>query len=117
MHILIGKIKCCFCGKKDGLISSVPDYDTYGSVGFRYYYHRECLMLVEMNPEKFGHRAVDKAIFITEREKYALEVNETIAEDFKDKVEKLQRNSLERMMPKSTKPVKPAPPPKRIVGP
>jgi len=102
MALILGKIKCCFCNKKDGVITSVCSYGSYGDgdVDGRIFYHEECLQLIEAEPEKFGHRSMDKAIDINSRKKRCNNhFNNNIITNFKKKVEKLNSDSFERMMP------------------
>jgi hypothetical protein len=99
MAIIIGKVKCRFCKEKDGVIHSVCEHGIYGEVGQRIYYHPECLEMVQMDPEKFGHRMIDMAIKIEEQRKECIEdYNNHIVEEYKKKVEKLHRHHFERMM-------------------
>lgn len=100
MAWVIGKIKCYFCSAKGGLFHSVHDYGIYGDVGGRIFYHPECLEMVEVDPEKFGHILTDKAIHIHELKERNIKVNEGLEEVLKNKVEKLHRFNFERMMPK-----------------
>jgi len=100
MAVILGKVKCYFCGQKDGVFRSVCKYGCYGDVGKRYFYHQECLEMVERDPEKFGHRMMDKAIHINDLQIRCRKFNNDIEEKFKKKVEKLHRNNFERMMPK-----------------
>ncbi len=100
MHIF-GKIECCFCGKKDGVIHSVCEYGIYGGVGKRRFYHPECMEMVEIDPEKFGHKLIDIAIHINDLRKQNIEkCNRSIVKRFNKKVEQLHQNNFERMMPK-----------------
>ena len=86
MAIILGKIKCCFCGIKDGLIHSVCDHGIYGDIGKRIFYHPECLQMVELNPEKFGHIMIDKAINIGDLRKENINgCNEQLHEKFQKK--------------------------------
>jgi hypothetical protein len=95
------KPKCVFCGKKGGILHSVHAYGMYGDIGKRHFYHDECLQLIECEPEKFGHKVVDMALYINElKEQCISRVNSKIAKEFKEKVETLQAKSFERMMPK-----------------
>lgn len=104
MALIIGKIKCCFCKEKDGWIHSVCDYGIYGAVGRRIFYHPECLEMVEIEPEKFGHIMMDKAININDLRKQNInECNSNLVENFKKKVEKLHTNHFERMIPRRWK--------------
>ncbi len=98
--IVLGKIKCYFCGIKDGLIHSVCAHGIYGEVGKRIFYHPECLQMVEVNPEKFGHRMMDKAIHIEDLRKESIKCNKELHAEFQEKVDTLHRNHFERMMPK-----------------
>ena len=100
MVLMLGKIKCCFCNKKDGILTSVCDYGYYGDVGGRIFYHEECLQLIEAEPEKFGHQMMDKAIDINSRKKTCrTNCNDNIISNFKEKVSKLNASNFERMMP------------------
>jgi len=100
MAFTIGKLKCYFCQGKNGLLHSVCEYGIYGGVSSRIFYHPECLELVEINPEKFGHKVMDKALHIIElRELCIKQCNNNIIEVFNKKVEKLNTNHFERMMP------------------
>jgi hypothetical protein len=102
MAIVIGKVKCCFCEKKGGVIESVHAYGTYGEVGKRIFYHVECLEMTETYPEVWGHRAVDMALHIHELRKQNIEFNDKIIPGFKEKMEELQQHHFERMMPRKT---------------
>lgn len=100
MAFTIGKIKCCFCEEKDGIIHSVCAYGIYGDIGKRIFYHPECLEMIEIEPEKFGHIMMDKAININDLRKMNIKkCNDSIIEIFKKKVEKLNSNHFERMIP------------------
>jgi hypothetical protein len=100
MSFIIGKIKCCFCGGKDGVIHSVCDYGIYGDVGKRIFYHSECLEMVETQCEKAGHIMMDKAINIGDLRKQNIKnYNDNIYEEFQKKIKTLHRNHFERMMP------------------
>ena len=96
---IFGKIKCCFCSQTDGIIESVCDHGLYGDVGGRIFYHHQCLEMVEMTPEKFGHIIADRAININDLRKECLKFNDDIPKLFQQRVEKLQRNHFERMLP------------------
>ena len=102
MALIIGRIKCCFCGKKDGVIHSVHAYGIYADdISKRYYYHSECLELVEMYPEQHGHKLIDLAIEISDRKAENIEkTNSKIIPNHVKKIEKLNTNHFERMMPK-----------------
>jgi hypothetical protein len=101
MAVTIGRLKCCLCGKKTGILKSVHQYGEYGGVGGRHHYHQECLELVEMYPEKYGHRITDMAININDLHKDNDErFNSHIIENYKKQVEKLKKTNFERMMPK-----------------
>ena len=101
MGFVVGKLKCCFCKAKEGILQSVHTHDIYGDVGRRIYYHQECLEIVEVEPQKFSHRTVDKAIQINDLRKANEEhYNSKIIEKYKKKVESLQKSNFERMMPK-----------------
>ena len=100
MALIIGKIKCCFCKEKGGWIHSVHQYGIYGDVGGRIFYHPECLEMVEIDPEKFGHTMMDKAIQINDLRKSNIrDYNNDLVDNFKKKVEKLHANHFERMIP------------------
>ncbi len=101
MAIILGKIKCYFCKEKAGFMHSVQDYGIYGAVGSRTFYHPECLEMVEIDPEKFGHKWVDKAININDLFKQNREkCNIDLVKNFKKKIDKLHQNHFERMMPR-----------------
>ena len=101
MALILGKVKCFFCNDKDGVIHSVCNYGIYGGARQRTFYHLECLELVETYPETFGHKMMDKAIWINEQAKRCMKnCNENIIKNFNDKIEKLHRSNFERMMPK-----------------
>ena len=101
MPFILGKIKCYFCRKKGGLIHSICDYGIYGEIGKRIFYHPECLEMVQLKPEKFGHGWADKAIHIEELRNENIEnCNSSIVDDFNEKVETLHRIHFERMMPR-----------------
>jgi hypothetical protein len=104
MAYIFGKIKCYFCDQKKGVIHSVCDYGMYGEIGKRVFYHPECLEMVEVNPEKFSHTMMDKALHIYElREHNMKQYNNKLVESFNKKVETLHRNNFERMMPSKMK--------------
>ena len=75
MAFIIGKIKCYFCGSKDGLFQSVCKHGIYGNVGKRFFYHQECLEMIETEPEKFGHIMADRAIIINDLKKECIKNN------------------------------------------
>jgi len=101
MAVILGKIKCWFCDEKGGIIHSVHDYGIYGEVGKRVFYHPECLEMVEMDPEKFGHKWADKAIQINELQKsQRKDFNGQIVENYQKKVDQLHQNHFEKMMPR-----------------
>ena len=100
MALILGKIKCCFCSKTDGIITSVCGYGCYGEVSKRIFYHEECLQLIEAEPEKFGHQMMDKAIDVNSRKiSCRKNCNDNIISEFKEKVSKLNTYNFERMMP------------------
>ena len=106
------KPKCVFCDRKNGFFHSVHAYGIYGELGERLYYHPECLSMVEMDPEKFGHKMVDKALHLNElKERNDRNCNNQIVATHEKEVAKLQQQNFERMMPK--RPVKPKFPPPR----
>ena len=100
MALIIGKPKCIFCAEKKGLLHSVHAYGSYGEVGKRHFYHDECLQMVELEPEKFGHIMTDRALFIHELKEQNMRYNNRIIPDHKEKVQKLNIKNFERMMPK-----------------
>jgi len=102
MGFVVGQLKCWFCGKKEGVLQSVHEYGIYETdVGERIFYHQECLELVEVSPEKFGHKHADKAISINDlRKQNEDHFNNKIIEKFEKKVESLHQSNFERMMPK-----------------
>jgi len=101
MVLILGKVKCYFCRKKEGVIYSVHDYGCYGDVGKRIFYHPECLEMVQIDPEKYGHNWADKAINITElMERNITQCNKNLISEFQKKMETLHRHHFERMMPK-----------------
>ena len=99
MAFIIGKLRCCLCGQKDGILESVCDYGIYGDVGGRIFYHIQCLQLIEITPEKYGHIMADKAIMINDRIKECIKFNDKIEKTFDEKVQKLMSNHFERMLP------------------
>ena len=104
---IIGKLKCCFCKRKDGLLSSVHGHDIYEcDVGKRVFYHDECLQAVTECPERYGHRNVDMAIQIVERKKKNIKVNESIISDHNKNIKKLQHYHFEKMLPGHGKEIK-----------
>lgn len=100
MALIIGKPKCIFCDAKSGLLHSVHDYGSYGDIGKRHFYHDECLQMVELEPEKFGHIMTDRALFIHELRERNMWYNNRIIPEHKEKVQKLNIKNFERMMPK-----------------
>ena len=103
MAFQIGKHKCWFCEQKKGVFHSVHDHGIYGEMGKRIYYHPECLEMVEMEPEKFGHIMMDKALKINELKLECMKRhNSHIVRLHNERVEKLHRQNFERMMPKKT---------------
>lgn len=57
--------KCKICGKKDNEVKSIPRHGIYGSL-FKWHYHEMCVKDAIRNPEKWGNKAVDTAIEITD---------------------------------------------------
>lgn len=103
MAWIIGKIKCCFCNKSEGMLKAVPCYGIYSEESDKkVFFHHECLEVVQENPEKFGHAIVDMAVDIQDRIDSATETNRKIVKTFKHNIEKLQRAHFERMMPKKS---------------
>jgi len=101
MALLLGKLKCYFCGSKGGLFHSIHDYGIYGDVGKRIFYHPECLEMVETDPERFGHIMADKALHIGElRERNIKGYNVHVVVNFEKKIDTIHKNHFERMMPK-----------------
>jgi hypothetical protein len=116
MSWFTSKPKCYFCEQKEGLMYSVHDYGLYGEAGERLYYHPECMEMVEMDPEKFGHVMMDKALKIEELKKQCIrKYNNSIIRKHEDKISRLHKQNFERMMPKKIssgwRPIKPPPPP------
>ena len=101
MALIFGSLKCCFCEGKMGLFHSVHSYGIYAyDMGKRIFYHPECLEIVEMDPEKYGHKMIDLAIEISDRRKENIkQTNSKIIQEHKEKIETLHRNNFERMMP------------------
>ena len=97
MALILGKIKCHFCGKKNGVIHSVHAYGVYANdVGKRTFYHPECLEIVEIYPEESGHKIMDMAIYINDlRKENIKKCNKKIIKDFKERVEKLHQNHFD----------------------
>jgi len=103
MAWILGKIKCCFCEKIDGVISSVPKYGIYANdVDGRIFFHDECLEVIQLDPEKYGHKVVDRAVDIQDRMQDARKINSDIIKRYLENVKKLQQGHLERMMPKKS---------------
>ena len=100
MPLIIGKLKCCFCKKNKGVLTSVHEYGIYGEVGKRIFFHEQCMEQIEMEPEKFGHINADMAIKIHDLMNKNSKQNECIIEQFVKNNELLQRKHFERMMPK-----------------
>lgn len=100
MALILGKIKCCFCENKSGVIQSVHHYGIYGEVGKRIFYHDKCLEMIECEPEKFGHLIVDMAIHINDLKERNLKENKELEKEFRRVNETLQRKHFERMIPK-----------------
>lgn len=98
--ITVGTIKCYFCGRIGGVLTSVHDYGSYGEVGLRIHYHRECLELVELYPTAFPSIMVDKVLHIEELKKDQLvDFNSKIIEKYEEKIEKAKQKHFENMMP------------------
>lgn len=58
--------RCSFCKKRRNL-SFVLAYGIYGQCAFqKYAYHNKCLEKVMEDPEKYGHKLVDKALEIVD---------------------------------------------------
>ena len=97
---IIGRLKCCFCKNKRGLLSSVHGYGIYESVvGKRIFYHDECLQHVSEFPESYSHTDVDMAIQIVEKKKKNIDMNEKIISKHKNNIKELQHYTFERMLP------------------
>jgi hypothetical protein len=97
---IIGKLRCCFCKGKYGLLSSVHGHGIYSSdIGQRIFYHDECLVSVTEHPERYGHSNVDMAIQIVERKKKNIRVNESIISDHNKNIKDLQHYHFEKMLP------------------
>lgn len=56
--------RCLICKKKDDYIEFVNDYGIYSSAWQPFHY--KCVKDVIDNPNKYSHRIVDHAIWITE---------------------------------------------------
>jgi hypothetical protein len=101
MGVVIGKIKCCFCGTKGGIIHSVNEYGIYGEIGKRMFYHPECLEIRQIYPTAFDHRSVDMAIKIVELiQENERKDNSHIIQSYKDKAKTLERSHFEQLIPK-----------------
>ena len=101
MVFQIGKHKCWFCEQKKGVFHSVHDHGIYGEMGKRIYYHPECLEMVEIEPEKFGHIMMDKALKIADlRDECIRRHNRHIVSSYHERAERLNQQHFERMMPK-----------------
>ena len=100
MALIIGKIKCYFCNKEDGVMQSLCEYGIYGAIGKRLFYHTECLHLIEVNPTCFPHIMMDKALHVYDLRKQNIKnFNDLIKVEFDKKIEQLQKNHFETMMP------------------
>ena len=100
MAFIIGRLKCCFCKRKDGLLSSVYDHGIYGTgIGGRSFYHEECLQAVSEFPERYGHTNVDMAIQICERRQHNIKINQDIISKHNNNIKELQHYTFERMLP------------------
>ena len=99
---IIGKIKCCFCKRKTGMLYSIHSYGIYEyDMGKRIFYHPECLEIVEMDPEKHGHEMMDLALYISDMKRLNIKrTNKKIIKEHQKKVSQLHINHFERMMPK-----------------
>lgn len=101
MAIILGKIKCLFCGQKGGNINSVHQYGIYGEIGKRHFYHPECLESVDREPEFYGHLMADKAIFIHDlQERGHTNYNSSVVKKHKEQIEKCHANAFQRMLPR-----------------
>jgi len=100
MALIIGKLKCYFCGKKTGFFHAVHQYGIYGELGKRIFYHPECLEMIEVDPERFGHILANRALHIGELKTQNLNINKELEANLNKKVEQLHLNHFERMMPK-----------------
>jgi len=100
MAFIIGKLKCCFCKRTNGLISSVHGYGIYDTeVGKRVFYHEECLQVISECPERYSHANVDMAIQICERRERNLKINQDIISKHNNNIKELQHYNFERMLP------------------
>ena len=101
MAIVIGSIKCLFCEKKFGILHSSHGYGQYANeISQRVFYHPECLELIQMYPEIFGHRKVDRALMILDQIKENKQkTNDVIISDYETKRQKLLSSHFENMMP------------------
>lgn len=104
MVLIIGKIKCCFCKKKHGVMHSVHDYGIYGDVDKRIFYHPECLEIRQIYPTSFDHKSIDMAVFIVDQLKENhKETNSHIIDKYENNVRKLEVSHWDRMIPKRKK--------------
>lgn len=101
MAFIIGNVKCFFCGKKQGFFHSCHGYGIYADeIKRRVFYHPECLELVQMYPEIFGHRKVDRALVILDQiKKNKRQINSDIISNHEKKRQKLLDSHFENMMP------------------
>ncbi len=100
MAFIIGKLKCCFCKNKGGILSSVHGYGIYNSdIGKRIFYHDECLQAVSEFPERYGHTDVDLGIQIIDKHKKNIKINQDIISKHNNNIKGLQHYTFERMLP------------------
>jgi len=100
MGFIIGKLKCCFCKNKGGVLSSVHGYGIYErNIGKRVFYHEECFKSVSEYPERYSNIDVDMAIQIVERKEKNITINNRIIEQQNENIKKLQRYNFESIMP------------------
>ena len=92
------RVKCYFCGKKEGFFHSVHSYGCYGDVGQRVFYHPECLNMVQEDPRKYGNNLIDKAIFINDQKDRNIKDNKEIIENYKKQIERLIGCHFKRML-------------------
>lgn len=100
MAFIFGKIKCCFCGKTQGVFHSVHGHGIYSSdIGKRNFFHMECLREIEEDPHRHLHTEVDMAIQINDRLDDNIKHNKKIKKEMEKKIEILKEKHFESMLP------------------
>ncbi len=100
MVLILGKIKCCFCKGKKGVIHSVHGYGIYKSdISKRTFFHLECLKEVEENPTRHTHTDVDLAVQINDKLEDNIKHNQDIIKNIKENDEKLHSRHFEALLP------------------